>query len=317
MSGQPFIGFDSGGFFEAASGELLARFMQLGAFFPLYRNHSALGTPAQEPWAFGQPWEAICREAISLRYQLLPYFYTLFEEASRTGAPIARPMLYTFPDDTTVTGLDDQFMVGGDLLVAPVLLPEQRQREVRFPAGAWRDWLTGERYVGPLTARIESPIDVAPLYLREGAILPLGPVMQHVGELAEEPLTLVCALGPADDARAEGALYEDDGATREFERGAWSRTRFTAERAGRRIIVRAARPDGAYRAARGAVTVELRLPLSDLSPRAARAEVHAASVDGLPLEGVQVERVDRRYETLLRVTLGQADAPFTVEIEPG
>ncbi len=201
MSGQPFIGFDSGGFFEAASGELLTRFMQLGALFPFYRNHSAMGTPAQEPWAFGQPWEALCRDAITLRYQLLPYFYTLFEEASRTGAPITRPMLYAFPDDATVAGLDDQFMVGGDLLAAPVLAPAQWQRDVRFPAGVWRDWLTGQRFIGPLTARVESPIDVTPLYLREGAILPLGPVMQYVGELAEEPLTLVCALGPADDAR--------------------------------------------------------------------------------------------------------------------
>jgi alpha-glucosidase len=315
MSGQPFIGFDSGGFYDAATGEMLTRFMQLGAFFPLYRNHSAMATPAQELWAFGQPWEALCRDAIILRYRLLPYLYTLAEEASRTGAPITRPMLYAFPDDATVAGLDDQFMVGGDLLVAPVLLPEQYQRDVRFPAGAWRDWLTGQRFVGPLSAQIESPIDAAPLYLREGAILPLGDAMQYVGEVTEEPLTLVCALGPDEDARAEGALYEDDGVSRDFERGAWSRTRFTAERAGQRVTVRAERPDGAYRAARGVVTVELRLPLTDLSPRAPRPEIRAASVDGLPLEGVQTERVDRRYETLLRVTLGQAEAPFTVEIE--
>ncbi|HEY7848541.1 MAG TPA: TIM-barrel domain-containing protein, partial [Ktedonobacterales bacterium] len=266
MSGQPFIGFDSGGFFDASTGELLTRFMQLGAFFPFYRNHSSLGTPAQEPWAFGQPWETFCRDAIRLRYRLLPYLYTLVEEASRTGAPITRPMLYAFPDDATVAGLDDQFMLGDALLVAPALLPEQWQREVRFPAGAWRDWLTGQRYVGPRSALVESPMDVTPLYLCEGALLPLGDAMRYVGEVAEEPLTLVCALGPADGAQAEGALYEDDGATREFERGAWSRTRFTAQRDGQRVIVRAEQPTGAYRAARGVVTIELRLPLADPSP---------------------------------------------------
>ena len=315
MSGQPFICFDSGGFFDAPSGELLTRFMQLGAFFPFYRNHSAMGTPAQEPWALGQPWEAFCRDAINLRYQLLPYFYTLFEEASRTGAPITRPMLYAFPDDPDVTGLEDQFMVGGDLLAAPVLEQGVLRRGVRFPRGACRDWLTGQRYAGPLTAQVESPLDAAPLFVREGAIVPLGPVMQYVGEQAEETLTLVCSLGPTDHARAEGMLYEDDGATRDFERGAWSRTRFVAERAGQRITVRALQPEGAYRAARGAVTVELRLPRADLAPRAARPEIRAASVDGLPLEGVQTERVNRRYETLLRVTLGQVEAPFAVEIE--
>lgn len=317
MSGLPFVGFDSGGFFDGASPEMLVRFMQLGAFFPFYRNHSAMGTPAQEPWAFGQPWEALCRDAINLRYRLLPYLYTVFEEASRTGAPITRPMLYAFPDDPTVTGLEDQFTLGSDLLAAPALLPDQRWRNVRFPASVWRDWLTGERFVGPLTAQIETPIDAAPLYLREGAIVPLGPIMQYVGEQAEEALTLVCALGPENDARAEGALYEDDGATRDFERGAWSRTRFTAERSGQRITVRAEQPAGLYRAARGAVTVELRLPRADLAPSAARPEIRSASVDGLPLEGVHVERVDRRYETQLRVTLGQTDAPFTVEVELG
>ncbi|HEX8998134.1 MAG TPA: TIM-barrel domain-containing protein [Ktedonobacterales bacterium] len=315
MSGQPFIGFDSGGFFDAATPEMLVRFMQLGVFFPLYRNHSAMGTPAQEPWAFGQPWEAFCRDAINLRYRLLPYLYTRFEEASRTGAPITRPMAYAFPDDAHVAGLEDQFLVGADLLAAPALLAGQLRRDVRFPVGAWRDWLTGERYAGPLTAQVETPIDAAPLFVREGAIVPLGPVMQYVGEVAEESLTLVCALGPEDGARAQGELYEDDGATRDFERGAWSRTRFTAERSGQRVTVRAERPEGPYRAARGVVTVELRLPRADLAPRAARPEIRAATVDGLPLEGVHLERVERRYETLLRATLGQVDAPFTVEIE--
>ena len=315
MSGQPFIGFDSGGFFESSNGELLARFMQLGALCPFYRNHSALGTPAQEPWAFGMPWEAICREAVRLRYRLLPYLYTRFEEASRTGAPVMRPMLYGYPDDDTVAGIEDQFLLGADLLAAPVLLPQQYQRDVRFPSGAWRDWGSGQRYLGPVSAQVETPVDVSPLYLREGAIIPLGEVMQYVGEVAEEPLTLVCALGPEDDARAAGELYEDDGVSREFERGAWSRTRFTAERAGQRVTVRAERPAGAYRPARGVVTVELRLPLRELTANAPRPEIQAARVDGLPLEGVRMERVNRRYETLLRVTLGQTEAPFTLELD--
>lgn len=317
MSGEPFVGFDSGGFFEASNGELLTRFMQLGVYFPLYRNHSAMGTPAQEPWAFGQPWEALSRDAINLRYRLLPYLYTLVEEASRTGAPVTRPMVYAFPDDPTVAGIEDQLMVGDALLAAPVLRSQQYRRDVRFPRGAWRDWLTGQRYIGPQGEQVETPIDVSPLYVREGAILPLGDATQYVGEVAEEPLTLVCSLGPEDGARAEGTLYEDDGVSRDFERGAWSRTRFIAERAGNRVTVRAERPEGAYRATRGVVTVELRLPRVELAPGAARPEIRAARVDGAPLEGVRTERVDRRYETLLRVTLGQTDAPFTLEVELG
>lgn len=313
MSGQPFVGFDSGGFFDAPSGEMLTRYLQLGAFFPFYRNHSSAHTPAQEPWALGQPWEAFCRDAINLRYQLLPYLYTLIEEASRTGAPITRPMLYAFPDDPTVAGLEDQFMFGGDFLVAPGLAEGQRQRDVRFPAGVWRDWRTGQRYLGPLSASIETPIDAAPLFLREGAIIPLGPTMQYVGELAEEPLTLVCALGPADGEQAAGTLYEDDGATRDHERGVWRRTHFTAARNGQRITFTAAPPDGPYRARHGGVTVELRLPLTE--PRGPHPAIHSARVDGRRLTTTQVERIERRYETLLRAHLGDVTAPLTVEIE--
>jgi alpha-glucosidase len=224
-------------------------------------------------------------------------------------------MLFAYPDDPTVAGIEDQFLVGGDLLAAPVVLPRQYQREVRFPAGAWRDWQSGQRYLGPLSAQVDTPVDVSPLYLREGAIVPLGDVTQYVGEFAEEPLTLVCALGPEDGARAEGSLYEDDGATRDYERGAWSRTRFSAERAGQRVTVRAERPEGAYRAARGVVTVELRLPLTELTANAPRPAISAARVDGLPLEGAHLEVTNRRYETLLQLTLGQVEAPFTLEVE--
>lgn len=315
MSGTPLVGFDTGGFWDAPTGELLTRFTQLGALFPFFRNHCAMNMPPQEPWALGQPFEAFIRQAIELRYQLLPYFYTLADEAARTGAPITRPMLYHWPSDPSVSGLDDQFTVGADLLTAPVFAPEQRQRNVRFPVGAWRDWVSGQRYDGPVTAHVECPIDVLPLYQREGSIIPLGPVMQHVGELHVEPLTLVCALGPGPDAHAEGSLYEDDGVTRAFERGAWRRTAFTAERAGERVRLIAAQPEGAYDGPARPMTLELRLPRRDLAPTTPDPAARAATLDGQSLDVaacVTTER--RRYETALRFALGAIAAPFHVEI---
>nr|MBF6591488.1 DUF4968 domain-containing protein [Ktedonobacterales bacterium] len=99
LSGVPFVGFDTGGFWGNATGELLVRFTQLGALFPFFRNHSARGTHQQEPWAFGQPFEALCRAAIELRYRLLPYLYTLFEQATRDGGPLTYPLLYAFPTE--------------------------------------------------------------------------------------------------------------------------------------------------------------------------------------------------------------------------
>ncbi len=318
MSGTPLVGFDTGGFWGAPTGEMLTRFTQLGALFPFFRNHCAMSVPPQEPWALGQPFEAFIRQAIELRYRLLPYFYTLADEAARTGAPITRPMLYHWPDDPTVAGLDDQLTIGADLLAAPIFAPDQRQRSVRFPPGAWRDWLTGQRYAGPVTAQVECPIDVLPLYQREGSVVPLGPVMRFVGELDVEPLTLVCALGPESESHAAGALYEDDGVTRAFEDGAWRRTVYTVERAGERITLRASQPEGFYDAPARPGTLELRLLRRDFAPATPDPSARAVTLDGQSLdvaECVTTER--RRYETALRIALGPVSAPFTVEIELG
>jgi len=329
LCGLPFAGFDTGGFWRAANGELLVRFTQLGSVFPFFRNHSALETPSQEPWAFGQPFEAMCRAAIELRYRLLPYIYTATAEAMQTGAPITRPMLYAFPHDDTLTPLEDQFLLGPDLLIAPALDEGTLQRLVSFPQApdgqpqiAWRDWRTGQRHIGPARAMTPAPLDTLPIFIREGAIIPLGPVMQYVGELAEEALTLICALGPVVDGVAIGAagdLYEDDGETPAYQQGAWRRTRFAAERTGSRVTFRAEPPTGQYAPAPRPHTVELRLPYAGRMD-GARPRITSARLDGrdLPAEAFATSGnvgVARRYETRLSVTLGRVDAPYTLEVE--
>ncbi|MEO7000737.1 MAG: TIM-barrel domain-containing protein, partial [Ktedonobacterales bacterium] len=321
LSGVPFVGFDTGGFWENATGELLTRFTQLGSVFPFFRNHSAMDTMAQEPWAFGQPYEAFIRAAIEQRYRLLPYLYTLCAEAAHTGAPITRAMAYAWPDDATLAALDDQFLLGAALLVAPALEKGQMQREVLFPPdGVWRDWLTGYRYTGPLRMSVDARLDMLPLYLREGAILPLGPVMQYVGELApqDEALTLVCSLGLDEQAQAAGDLYEDDGATPAYQQGAWRRTHFTAERAEQRVILRAEQPEGTYAPIPREVMVELRLLLTELSANPPRPQVTSATLDGRALDpAVAAQTTPRRFETLLTVTLGRVAFPFTLEVALG
>ncbi len=323
LSGTPFVGFDTGGFWGNATGELLVRFTQLGAVFPFFRNHSAMETPAQEPWAFGQPFETLCRQAIELRYQLLPYLYTLFAEAARTGAPITRPMLYSAPADNETLPLGDQFLLGDDLLVAPALEKGMLRRSVIFPrsssARAWRDWRSGQRYTCGQRASVDAPLDTLPLFIREEAILPLGPVMQYIGELDEEPLTLLCSLGPLSDeepaTRASGDLYEDDGATPAYQQGAWRRTRFTAEWEDHRITFHAEQPTGAYTPPAHEVTIEFRLPFAGLmGDDAARPRIASGRLAGrdLPAEAFTSEM--RRYETRLRVTLRQVSAPFTLDV---
>ena len=120
LSGVPFCGVDVGGFFGDCDGELLARWTEFGIFQPFCRNHSCKGTVPQEPWAFGEPYETVCRDMLTLRMRLLPYLYSAFADAAQTGAPILRPLLFDFPEDPVTYRADDQFLFGDALLVAPI-----------------------------------------------------------------------------------------------------------------------------------------------------------------------------------------------------
>jgi len=173
LSGVPFCGPDVGGFSWDCTGELLARWTQAGAFFPFFRNHTAQGTRRQEPWTFGKKIEVVCREAIRLRYRLMPYIYNLFREAMLDGTPIMRPLFWEFPDDPNAYAIDDQFLLGPSLLVAPVLKPGATTRAVYLPAGDWYDYRTKQRLEGGRYFGADAPLEVIPVFVRAGTILPV------------------------------------------------------------------------------------------------------------------------------------------------
>jgi alpha-glucosidase len=210
LSGIAWAGVDVGGFYGDADGELLARWTELGVFQPFCRNHSAIDTASQEPWAFGEPYESVCRDMLRLRMRLLPYLYTLFEECHRTGAPILRPLLFEHPDDVATYSADDEFLVGSALLVAPITRPGIEHRHVYLPAGTWSHWWTGERVDGPAHVLAHAPLGRPALYVRANTPVPLGPELSHVGERVPDPLTWL--VHPAADALSgSGSLYEDAG----------------------------------------------------------------------------------------------------------
>ena len=224
LSGYAFVGDDIGGFNGNPTPELLTRWMELGAFNPIYRNHAAKGTRNREPWVDGTQHEAIRRRYIETRYQLLPYIYTGMEESSRTGIPLMRPMFVEFPDDPALQSMDSEFMFGSALLVAPKVIEDFGPYEVRLPAGGWYDFWTGKPVQGQVQT-VDPPLDTLPVYVRAGAIFPEQPVVQTTDELPKGPLQISVFPGP----NCEGSLYQDDGNTLAYTRGEFLRVHFTCD----------------------------------------------------------------------------------------
>ncbi|AEJ61316.1 glycoside hydrolase family 31 [Spirochaeta thermophila DSM 6578] len=207
LSGVGFVGADVGGFGENVTPELLVRWYQLGAFYPFFRGHNAKGFVPQEPFAFDGSVTDLCREAIRLRYRLLPYVYERFHEMAATGAPVWRPLFWY--DRSPDALRNDEFFLGGDLVVAPALERGMRRRMVYLPPGEWFHYHTHERWASGYSI-VETPIDNIPVFVRAGAVIPVYPsAMAHTGEREVRVLSL--EVWP--DGEAEGVFHEDDGET--------------------------------------------------------------------------------------------------------
>jgi alpha-glucosidase len=210
LSGIAFCGVDVGGFFGDSNGELLARWTELGLVEPFCRNHSHMDSVPQEPWRFGEPWTTLIRRTLELRMRLLPYLYGVFEEASRTGAPILRPLLFDHPEDETTYTTDDELLLGDALLAAPITRPGIEHRHVYLPAGTWAHWWSDERIQGPAHVLAHAPLGRPALYARANAAIPMWPVMQHTAGGPPPELRLRVECEPGAGA-VERELYEDAG----------------------------------------------------------------------------------------------------------
>ena len=260
LSGVPISGCDIGGFAvgtattstSTVSGgtlsggvtnyELLTRWMQVGSFLPWFRNHyDGYNKQFQEPFAYGEPVPTNCRRYVELRYRMMQVYYDAMYQWTQRGIPIVRTLFLNDPQDPGVYAhLDDEFFVGDDFLVAPILDPHETAvpptvpaRSVYLPAGS--QWYAFMDNAAPLVAAVPGGTRVdgyvadltrVPIYVRAGAILPFGELEQYVGQLAANPLTINCYPGPDrwGDAAAY-ALYEDDGVTPQARNGAYRLTR--------------------------------------------------------------------------------------------
>ena len=214
ISGFPFVGNDVGGFGLDCTEELFIRWMQLGTFLPIYRNHSNMYTRRQEPWSFGKNVEEIVKKSIKLRYKLLPYIYTCFYESYMKGIPVFRPLIMEFEKDENVLNIKEEFMFGGDLLICPVLYEGERSKLVYLPKGKWYEFNTNNVYEGENTYKINCDLNKIIFFVRMGSIIPT--YEEKYMNVENRPNRITFRIYGKD---AEGMYYYDDGITNRYKEG--------------------------------------------------------------------------------------------------
>lgn len=227
LSGMAFVGTDIGGFGADTTPELMARWVEAGCFSPLFRSHCAKGNMNQEPWLFGETVLNIYRKYVELRYALLPYYYDLCKECEETGLPMLRPLVLHYEQDKNVRNINDEFLVGANLLVAPVVEQGVVKRVVYLPEGTWYDYWTHKAYTGNDYYMVDAPLDVCPLFVKAGTILPKAPAQNYVGEIADPELIL--ELYPGEGTYTH---YQDNGEDFAYQEGAYNTYQFTKDAAG-------------------------------------------------------------------------------------
>ncbi|MBJ2124072.1 glycoside hydrolase family 31 protein [Flavobacterium sp. IB48] len=219
ISGMGFTGSDIGGFAEQPTGELYARWIQLGVFHPFCRTHSSGDHGNQEPWAFDEEVINITRKFVSLRYQLLPYLYTMFWQYIEEGVPMLKPLVYYDQDDTQTHYRNDEFIFGNQILVCPILEPNAVGRRMYIPRGEWYNYWTNELFIGGREIWIDTKFDEIPVFVKAGAIIPKYPVQQYVGELEFDELTLDVYY---KNGKEQSAVYEDAQDGYDYKKGRYS-----------------------------------------------------------------------------------------------
>lgn len=235
VSGVPFAGMDNGGFTGYPTQSLYARWMQVGAFTPYFRNHAANDTKSAEPWTFGTDVLDISRDYINLRYRLMPYLYSAFHDAASSGEPVMRTLAIDYTHDAKVyeRAFQNQYQFGRAFLVAPFESTKELGK-VYFPAGKWYDLHTDAVQEGGREAVAELDIRKLPVYVKGGSIVPVQSLVQTTAEKPDGTLALHVYKGDSDSA---SVYYEDDGASFDFEKGGYYQRSMNFEAGKRRITL--------------------------------------------------------------------------------
>jgi alpha-glucosidase (family GH31 glycosyl hydrolase) len=262
LSITPYWGSDTGGFYTTSesTGELYARWFQFSAFCGSFRSHGRIWR-LRTPWGWGlgemgflegqkevpaqkemnnPAIEPVAKKYAELRYQLMPYTYTLAREAHDTGMPLMRALWLHYPDDKQARGQSQQYLWGRDMLVAPVYEKGVASRNVYLPAGTWYDWWDNSRHDGGRTVTRKVDLATMPIYVRAGSVIPYDPVRQYTAQQVTEPTTLKVYSG----ANGEFTMYEDDGTSQDYLRNKGTWTKLSWDNGAKKLTISAAPPAG-------------------------------------------------------------------------
>lgn len=260
--------------------ELFARWVQWGALSPILRTHTTKNPRAERRlWEFPSEVYEATKRAYRLRYELLPYIYTMARRCYDTGLPLCRPLYYEWPDLEDSYAWKNEYLFGDDLLVAPVTKPAERMTQcamvdVWIPPGRWHHWFTGRTYMGPAEYPMVVPLDEIPLFVRDGAIIPTGPTVQRSDEKPLDPMVLN-VFGAADGSTR---VYEDDGRSARYERGECAWTPVTQRLAGDRRHVTVGPMEGSFPGLPAARQYVVRV--WDIAPGVRNVTVNGDSIGG-------------------------------------
>lgn len=228
LSGMPLVGTDIGGFGSNTTPELLSRWIEASCFAPLFRNHCAKYSRRQEPWRFDEETLDINRKYIRLHYKFLPYLYDLCYQESKTGLPILRPLVMHYQKDKNTWECNDEYLVGEHLLVAPVTDQGVRARAVYLPKGVWVDYWTGERIQGGKNILRDAPLDICPIYVKEGSLLPTFPAMDFVPDGSPSHLIMEYYPSPSGESLSY-QHYQDNGTDFAYQQGEYNLYEFSVD----------------------------------------------------------------------------------------
>lgn len=238
ISGAAWYGNDVGGFVGTPSAEMLVRSYEFNSLTPFFRNHADKSAADREPWRFADPYKSHLRNLIKMRYRLMPYLYTLAYESTQTGEPMNVPPAFDYWADHNTHDLSDyEFLVGDFILAAPIYNSGATTRSTYLPYKAGVEWYywpsaspnaqpSGTKYGGGQTVNVSAPLGQMPMFVRSGAIIPMGPSMQHANDFQPAWMDINC--WPA--GTSEFTLHEDDGETWDYLGGEYARRRMVSSR---------------------------------------------------------------------------------------